>query len=328
MKAIITGGAGFIGSHLAELCLSKGLEVIVIDNLSNGSLKNLEFAKGNSNLEFIKDDILNIQKYKSKFKDVDYFFHLAGMADIVPSIDCPVKYHRVNVEGTLEVLEFVKQMSVKKFLYAASSSCYGIPKEYPTSETENCNPMYPYALTKMIGEQYAMHWGKTYNIPIISLRLFNVYGTRAQTKGAYGAVFKVFLAQKLANKPFTVVGDGTQSRDFTYVTDVAQAFLDSAESEITNEIMNVGTGRPQSVNRLVQLLGGKVEYIPKRPGEPEITQANIEKITSKLNWSSKVNFEAGVQLMLDNIEYWEDAKIWSSSEIEHATKSWFKFLGN
>src|SRR2546421_8818128 len=158
-------------------------------------------------------------------------------------------YHQANVDGTIAVLEASRLAGVKRLIYAASSSCYGIPDEFPTPETAPIRPMYPYALTKNLGESYVMHWHKIYKLPAVSLRLFNVYGPRARTSGAYGAVFGVFLAQKLAAEPFTVVGDGTQTRDFIFVTDVVDAFARAADSDVSGEPLNVGTGSPQSVNR-------------------------------------------------------------------------------
>ena len=164
-------------------------------------------------------------------------------------------------------------------------------------------------------------------MPVITLRLFNVYGTRSRTSGTYGAVFGVFLAQKLAGKPFTVVGDGNQTRDFTYVTDVADAFYTAAMSEVVQDAFNVGSGGTYSVNRLCELLGGEIIHIPKRPGEPDCTFADTKKIESKLGWRSKISFEEGVQKVLANIDYWAKAPVWTPDSIGVATEDWFKYLG-
>jgi UDP-glucose 4-epimerase len=255
-------------------------------------------------------------------------FHLAGLADIVPSIEMPEQYFSTNVSGTFNVLECARRCGVKRFLYAASSSSYGIPDIYPTPETSPIQPQYPYALTKFMGEELVLHWARVYQMPAVSLRLFNVFGPRSRTSGAYGAVFGVFLAQKLHNKPFTVVGDGRQTRDFTYVTDVAEAFLSAAQADVSGEAMNVGSGNHYSVNRLVQLLGGAVEYIPKRPGEPDCTFADVRKIEQLLGWKARVPFTEGVQRMLKNIEAWRDAPVWNPASIDHATASWFRYLGD
>jgi UDP-glucose 4-epimerase len=187
--------------------------------------------------------------------------------------------------------------------------------------------MYPYALAKYLGELYLLHWYKTYQMPVVSLRLFNVYGPRSRTTGAYGAVFGVFLAQKLAGKPFTVVGDGSQTRDFTFVTDVAAAFVQAAKSNIEGEVFNVGSGNTYSVNHLVNLLGGEVVYIPKRPGEPDCTFADITKISQLLGWQPKVSFEEGVQTRVRMIDHWRDAPVWDSNSIAAATADWFAHLG-
>lgn len=328
MRAIITGGAGFIGSHLAELLVESGHSVLVIDNLNSGKLENLSSLKDCPDFKFINADIRNYAEIEYLFKDTDWVFHLAGLADIVPSIEKPDLYYAVNATGTLNVLQAAKGHSIKRLIYAASSSCYGIPAKIPTPESSVIQPLYPYALTKYLGEEIALHWGKVYGVPVISLRLFNVYGPRSRTTGTYGAVFGVFMAQKLKNKPFTVVGDGSQTRDFTFVTDVANAFLRAAESELNLDVLNVGSGQHHSINYLVNLLGGKVIYMPKRPGEPDCTFANIDKITSNLKWQPEVSFEQGVNTMIENIESWKDAPIWDKDTIDDATKSWFQFLGD
>lgn len=325
--AIVTGGCGFIGSHLTDLLLNHGIKVTVIDNMSTGRRLNLDHQKDNNLLRIIEADISDYQSIESYFKGIDCVFHMAALADIVPSIKNPMEYHRSNVDGTVNVLQASVKHQIKRFLYTASSSCYGIPNNYPTRESDEMRPQYPYALTKMVGEEYALHFGKLYNLPLISLRLFNVYGPRSRTSGTYGAVFGVFLKQKLSNKPFTVVGDGTQSRDFTYVTDVADAFYTAAISDIENEVFNVGSGDHYSVNRLTELLGGEVTFIPKRPGEPGCTFADTSKIKEKLNWSAKISFEAGVEQVLSHIDYWQEAPLWDKDSINDATKDWFKYLG-
>ena len=327
MKALITGGAGFIGSHLSDKLIKLGHEVIIIDNLTNGRLNNIEHLLDNKNFKFHELDIINLEYIRPIFKDVDWVFHLAGIGDIVPSIENPKQYYDCNVTGTFNVLESSRAVGVKKIIYAASSTCYGIPDNYPTAETADIRPQFPYALTKYMGEELIMHWSQTYNIPAISLRLFNVYGPRSRTSGAYGAVFGVFLAQKLAEKPYTIVGDGKQTRDFTFVSDIAAAFIDAAESDVRGEIINIGSDNTYSVNRLVELLDGDVVHIPKRPGEPDCTWADISKARKLLNWKPKVSLEEGVGIVLDNIDYWREAPLWTPKTIADATKNWFKYLG-
>ena len=326
MKAIVTGGAGFIGSHMVDLLVKENFEVLVIDNLINGRVENINKS---SNVKFLKADISDYSvSFDEYFEDVDYVFHFAAMADIVPSINNPLLYHKANVDGTINILEAAKKSkNLKKFVYAASSSCYGIPDTYPTLETSSIKPEYPYAHTKRIGEEYVLHWGQVYKLPVVSMRFFNVYGPRHRTSGTYGAVFGVFLAQLLNNKPLTIVGDGEQTRDFTFVTDVVDACYTAAKSNITNEIFNVGSDNTYSINYLVELLGGEKVYIPKRPGEPDCTYADISKIKKMLNWAPKVSFEEGVKIMLENIEQWRESPVWNESSIQTATQDWFKYLG-
>ena len=327
MKALVTGGAGFIGSHLCELLYHQGHEVFVVDNMLSGSTKNLASIIESEKVSVHQVDIRDAKKLRPCFEGIDWVFHLAGLADIVPSIEHPDAYYSTNVTGTFEVLEACRTHGIKKIVYAASSSSYGIPEVYPTLETTPIKPQYPYALTKHLGEELVLHWGQVYDIPAISLRLFNVYGIRSRTTGAYGAVFGVFLAQKLAGEPLTVVGDGTQTRDFTYVTDVANAFLTAAESDVAGKAMNVGSGGHYSVNQIVELLESEYVTIPKRPGEPECTFADITEITQTLGWKPKVSFAEGVKIMLKNIENWREAPVWNTDSIAQATASWFKYLG-
>lgn len=327
MKALVTGGAGFIGSHLVDRLLADGHQVTVLDNMTTGRPENLAHCATNSNLQVVNIDVAGSSKIDSYLNGIDWVFHLAALADIVPSIQMPENYFRANVDGTFAVLESARKAGVRRFIYAASSSCYGIPDESPTPETAAIRTEYPYALTKYLGEQTALHWCKVYKLPVVSLRFFNVFGPRSRTSGTYGAVLGVFLAQKLANQPFTVVGDGSQTRDFTFVTDVVGACVKAAESEVIGEVMNVGSNGTYSINRLVELLGGDVVHIPKRPGEPDSTFADISKITNLLDWEPQVSFEQGVQVMLENINYWKEAPVWTGDKIAGATKEWFQYLG-
>ena len=325
--AVVTGGAGFMGSHLVERLLADGHTVAVVDSFATGRRENLAHLADNPALTVHQADIRDGAQIKPVFADAQWVFHLAALADIVPSIETPLAYHGANVDGTISVLEAAREAEIERFVYAASSSCYGIPDQYPTPETAPARPMYPYALTKFIAEQYVMHWNQVYGLPAVSLRLFNVYGPRARTGGTYGAVFGVFLAQKLAGEPFTVVGDGSQTRDFTFVTDVAAAFVNAARSELSGEIMNVGSGGSYSVNELVELLQGEVVSIPSRPGEPDCTFADTDKIAGLLGWRPVVGFAEGVRFMVDGIEQWRDAPVWTPHDIARATESWFTYLG-
>ncbi len=325
--AIVTGGAGFIGSHMVDLLVERGFQVRVIDNLYGGREENIAHHAKEGSVVFEHRDIRSVTPTDALFKDVDCVFHFAGIGDIVPSIENPADYMDVNVQGTVRILEAARHNNARKFVYAASSSCYGLA-ETPTTESHRINPEYPYALSKYMGEQATFHWHQVYGLPVNAIRIFNAYGTRSRTSGAYGAVFGVFLRQKLAGKPLTVVGDGTQSRDFLYVTDVARAFFAAAETDLVGEVWNLGAGNPQSVNHLVELLGCETVGLPKRPGEPECTHADITKIQSELGWAPEVSFEAGVSRILENIDYWAEAPLWDQASIAEATDTWFKYLGS
>ncbi len=325
--AVVTGGAGFIGSHMVDNLLGRGYRVRAVDNLISGRESNVAHQSGNPDFALEKRDVRDLQPGDALFRDARIVIHFAGIGDIVPSIERPAEYMSANVQGTVKVLECAREAKVQKFVYAASSSCYGLA-DTPTREDHPVQPQYPYALSKWMGEVACFHWHKVYRLPVNSVRIFNAYGTRVRTTGAYGAVFGVFFRQKLAGRPYTVVGDGSQTRDFLYVTDVAEAFRLAAETDKTGEIWNLGAGNPQSVNRLVDLLGGEKQYIPKRPGEPDCTWADIGKIQRDLGFKPQVPFEQGVAMMMKEIEVWRDAPLWDPQSISAATKTWFEYLGN
>mgnify|MGYP001214054120 CR=1 FL=1 len=323
---IITGAAGFIGSHMTELMLKKNFNVIGIDDLSTGSEENLKKVRGNKNFYFKKKDILDLKNSEFLNKKVFYIFHFAGKGDVVPSIENPFDYVNTNVLATTRICEIGKSLKIKKLVYAASSSCYGVNNK-KLSENASISLEHPYALSKFYGEQIALNWCKIYNLPVNSIRIFNAYGPRVRTSSNYGAVFGVFFKQKLENKPFTIVGNGNQKRDYVYVKDVCEAFYLAAQTKIIGEIFNLGTGKPQRINYLAKILDCKNKvYIPKRPGEPNITWANINKISKLLKWQPKTKFEKGVAIMLKDIEYWRKAPLWNKQNIKKATKTWFKLL--
>lgn len=325
--AVVTGGAGFIGSHMVDVLIDRNYSVRVIDNLVGGRELNLAHHADGGDFTLETRDIRALKENDNLFKDAKYVFHFAGIGDIVPSIEHPTDYMSANVQGTVQVLEAARSAGVEKLVYAASSSCYGLAAT-PTREDHPIEPEHPYALSKYQGEMAVFHWNRVYNLPANAIRIFNAYGTRSRTSGAYGAVFGVFLKQKLAGKPFTVIGDGTQSRDFLFASDVAEAFLLAAETERTGRIYNLGAGNPQTVNRLVELLGGEVINIPKRPGEPDCTWADITRITTELGWRQKISFEDGVERILNNIDYWSEAPLWEPRSIADATKTWFDLLSD
>ena len=325
---LITGGAGFIGSHMVEYILKKGFKVRVIDNLIGGSLENLSNVKNNKNFDIILKDIKKIDLNSSFFKNIYSVIHFAGSGSIVPSIENPNFYIQNNLLSTSHLLEACIKNKIQNFVYAASSSCYGLTK-VPTSEANKINCEHPYALSKYLGEQAALHWSKVYNLNVNSLRIFNAYGPRLTTKGAYGTVFAVFLKQILENKPLTLVGNGQQKRDYIYVDDVVKAFFKASFTKTKSKVFNIGAGKPQSINYMIKLLVGK-NYkkinIPDRPGEPKITWAKIDLARKELNWKPSVSFEYGIEQMLKNIDYWKKSKLWNKKNISIATQSWFKYL--
>lgn len=321
-KCIVTGGCGFIGSHLVDHLISKNFKVIVLDNLSTGRMKNL-----NKRAEFHKVDLSRYGHWKKYFKDVKYVFHLAGLAELVSSIKNYDKYYYSNIAASFNVFQASKENNCKKIIYTASSTCYGKPKKYPTPENEKINTLHPYAVTKFLGEEVLTRFGKIFNIPVVSARLFNVYGPRVRGTKGYGAVFTVFLSQKYHNKPFTVVGSGKQKRDFTYIEDIVTALFKLATNrKVLNGIYNIGSGKSVSVNKIVEYLGGKKISIPKRPGEPDMTFANISKIKKKINWSPKYGIKDGIKIMLANIEDYKKQPLWDKKKIKVVTSDRFKFL--
>lgn len=322
MKCLVTGGSGFIGSHLVRELSKRGHKVTVF---SNGMPAGHALAGGTLYcLHDIVDD--PPPEIHPDYFPFDWCFHLAALADVVPSIERPLDYHRVNVDGTVNMLDYCVRTGVKRFIYASSTSIYGIPEEYPTPETAPADPQYPYALTKYIAEQYVMRWGKFYKLPVVSLRINFAYGPGMKSK-CYGAVLKVFMAQKANHAPFTVVGDGSQSRDFVFVEDVADAFIKAAESDVSGEIFNVGYGEPRQLNDVIRLLGGgEVVYLPKRPGEPDRTWPDIRKIYTVLGWEPKVSLEEGMKVMLEHLDDWKGETVWTPETIKEATKEWYKYL--
>ena len=296
-KSIITGGAGFIGSNLADHLVQAGHKVIVLDNFVSGKKTNLSHHK-KKNLKLIKIDISlnkNLNKY---FKGVDFIFHLAGLAEITPSFKNPKKYFLNNVLGTFNVLEAAKNKKIKKLIYAASSSCYGNPSAFPTSESAKIELKHPYALTKFMGEELVMNYASIFNMPNISFRFFNVYGPRLNSSGQYSAVFGNFLKQKKTKKPLTVTGNGKQTRDFIHVDDLINAFLKIIKSKFANRIYNLGSGKEISINKIAHLFGGKKIFIPKRLGEPKRSLANIAKLKKDIDWRPTITIREGVKKLL------------------------------
>ena len=321
---VVTGGCGFIGSHLVDLLISKGFHVRVIDNLSTGNILNL-----NKKAKFYEYDLSKNTKWEKVFKGASLIFHLAGLAELVSSIKNYKTYFESNVLSTFNVFNIAKKSKCKKIIYTASSTCYGIPKKFPTPEIYPINPIHPYAITKYLGEELIMRLGKVYGVNCISARLFNVYGPRVRGTKGYGSMFTVFLTQKYFKQPLTIVGSGMQKRDFTYVSDVCDAlYLLAINKKVEHDIFNIGSGKTVSVNKISNLIKGKKNYIPERPGEPRITFADIKKIKKIVGWKPKVSIEKGVKIMLQNVKFYKNLPIWNKNKIKTATKDWFKYLGN
>ena len=298
-RSVVTGGAGFIGSNLVDHLVRIGHKVIVLDNFVSGKKANLTHHK-KKDVKIIRIDISKSKNLDKYFKRVDYVFHLAGLAEIIPSIKNPKKYFNTNVLGTLKVVESARRAGVKKLIYAASSSCYGSPKNFPTSEKEKIDTKHPYGLTKFLGEQLVLKYATNFNMPNISFRFFNVYGPRLNMSGQYSAVFGNFLRQKRTNKPLTIVGDGKQTRDFIHVDDLTNAFIKVAKSSLVNKIYNLGSGKEISINKIANLFGGKKTFIPKRPREPKRSLANISKIKKDINWKPTITIQEGINRLLKN----------------------------
>ena len=296
-KSIITGGAGFIGSNLTDHLVRIGHKVVVLDNFVSGKKSNISHHS-KKKVKIVKIDISKSEKLSKYFKGADYVFHLAALAQIIPSIKNPKKYFKNNVNGTLNVLEAAKKEKIKKFIYAASSSCYGNPKKFPTSEKDQIDLKNPYAATKFIGEELVMRYATLYKMPNISFRFFNVYGPRLSTSGQYSAVMSNFLSQTKSKKALTIVGDGKQTRDFIHVDDLANAFIKVIKSKLVNKIYNLGSGKSTSINTVAKIFRGKRKHIAIRPGEPRTSLAKITKLKKDINWKPKISIQLGIKKLL------------------------------
>lgn len=288
MKYVVVGGAGFIGSNVTDLLIDEGHEVLVIDNLSTGNLENV-----NSKASVLIEDITNSpESLTSTFKNFDGVFHLAALARVQPSIENPIEFNHTNVDGTLNVLVAARDAGIKRVVYSASSSAYGNAEIVPTKEDYPTDPLSPYGLQKLIGEQYCRVFHHCYELETVSLRYFNVFGERQPLSGAYALVMSVFAKQLLEGKPLTITGDGEQRRDFTYVKDVARANLLAMTSKNVGkgDVINIGNGDNRSINQLASMMGGDIEYIDPRL-EPRETLADNSKAKELLNWHPTVNLE-------------------------------------
>ena len=299
MRIVITGGAGFIGSNLAtELSKEKESEVIIVDDLSTGRVSNLE--KINKNINLVRGSITDLQLLKGIFKDVDYVFHQAAIPSVPRSIKDPIASNNANVNGTLNVLVAAKDCNVKKVIYASSSSVYGDTPELPKREDMVPNPLSPYAVTKLLGEYYCKVFNEVYGLKTISLRYFNVYGPRQDPYSDYAAVIPRFINRVLENKPPVIYGDGEQTRDFTFVTDVVRANIQAMKSD-ANGVYNIASGNRISINELanviMKLMGRNLKPIHEAPREGDIRHSlgDISSAKKTLSYEPQYSVEEGLR---------------------------------
>ncbi len=297
MSILVTGGAGFIGSHIVDQLLTEGNDVTVVDNLSEGKLDNLMRWKGNSRLEFVRGDVKDFELVKRLADHKSVIFHLAAMSRIQPSITDPISCFHQNMIGTANVLEAARNAGVKRVVYSASSSAYGQINQPPLVEDMPTDCLNPYSLSKKVGEDLMDLYHRLYGMSTISLRYFNVYGPRHPESGSYATVIAIFRRQKRLSEKLTIVGDGEQRRDFTFVGDVVRANMMAMMNREISGVINVGTGMNHSINEIAQLVGGDVEHIEPRLGEAQVTLADNEKARHLLGWSPSVTLEQGLMLL-------------------------------
>lgn len=292
--ALVTGGAGFIGSHLVDALLARGLRVRVVDNFATGRRESV-----NQTAEIVEADIRDGARLKAAFAGVDCIFHTAALPRVMFSIEHPVESHLANVVGTLNVLIAAREAGVRRVIFSGSSAVYGDQPALPLKEAMAPNPLNPYALQKLTGEQYARIFHRLFGLETLTLRYFNVYGPRMADEGAYVTVISVFIRQKLAGEPLTIDGDGSQTRDFTHVRDVVRANLLAMDSAIADgRALNVGRGSNLSVNRIAEIIGGPKAYRERRPGDARDTLADISQAREVLGWEPQVATEDGLRELM------------------------------
>lgn len=300
MKAIVTGGAGFIGSHITRELIRRTYRVTVLDNLATGRISNLEPLLRNGHVEFIRGSITNLRLLRKIFSGADYVFHQAAVPSVPRSIKNPKASHNANITGTLNVLLAARDKGIKKVVYASSSSVYGNTPILPKVEDMIPRPLSPYAVTKLTGEYYCKVFQEIYGLNTVCLRYFNVYGPRQDPNSAYAAVIPLFISRAMEGKPPVIFGDGEQTRDFTFVGDVAEANIQAAESKATG-IFNIGGANRVTLNHLAQLiieLVGKPAIKPvhqePRPGDVEHSLADITK-AGTFGYHPKYSLEKGLK---------------------------------
>ncbi len=299
VRVIVTGGAGFIGSHLAEELLKRGYQVIILDDLSTGKRGNIEPILIQGDIQFIEGSVTDLPLLNKLFQNVSYVFHLAAIPSVPRSIENPLASHDVNATGTLNVLLAAKDNKVKKVIYASSSSVYGDTPTLPKREDMPTNPQSPYAVTKLAGEYYCQIFYEVFALPTICLRYFNIYGPRQDPSSQYAAVIPRFVDRLFRGEPPIIFGDGEQTRDFTFVKDAAEANILATESDATG-VFNIGTGKRVSINELARLItrliGKDIEpiYQESRPGDIRHSLADISK-AKQFGYNPKYNLEEGLR---------------------------------
>lgn len=297
-KVLITGAAGFIGSHLVDECIRRGYFVVGLDNLSTGSRKNIEHHFDNpGSFQFIEGDIRDEKTVAEAMRGVEYVLHTAALARIQPSLKDPKLYHDVNTRGTLNLLWEAHRRRIRKFVFSSSSSVYGRDTEEALVETMQIHPTSPYAVGKALGELYCSMFTETYGLPCVALRYFNVFGPRMIPNGSYAAVISLFMDKKSKDEPLVIYGDGEQKRDFTWVLDVVDANLRAMEQKQTGTY-NIGSGKNHTVNKVAAMVGGEPEHAPERKGEYRSTLADYSKAERELGWTPKTTFEDGMEILL------------------------------
>lgn len=323
LKSLVTGAAGFIGSHLVDQLMKAGHEVVAIDNEINGSWSNLTQWEENQRFKKVHQDILEIQPNDQNFKDCDYVFHLASLECPTTSLSNPEIFFSTNIHGTVKVLQASRQSKIKKFLYAGSSAVYG-DASTPTTENDSIAPLTPSCLTKSQAEEICLHWGEVFSIPVNGLRIFNSFGPRDQTKIYPGSAFSIWMKQKNQGQPLTVVGDGSHARDFIYCTDVANAFYIAALEGKEGEVYNIGSGKAVSLNEITDQVKGKKIFLKNREDEPSKTWADISKFQFDCNWQPRIPLESGIEFSLDVLDEWKGDATWNEESLNDFFQTWFE----
>ncbi len=318
MRAIVTGAAGFVGSHLVEHLIQANWEVIALDRHTRNW--------GTLPVEYVRCDLEDAHSVGQLKLEADVVCHLAGYGEMLGALRDPAAYLQANVIGTAAALELARAVGAKRFVYAASSSCYGARPPVPTAEDAPIDLGHPYALSKYLGEQAAFHWARVYGLEVNSLRLFTAYGPRMRKSDALGPVLNIFLAQKAHGVPLTIVGDGTQGRDFVHARDVAEAFYLAAAAPVHGQIWNVGSGETQTIDHIADLIGGPTVRIPERHGDPHTARADITRIRRDLVWTPKVSFPDGLRELLADWGAWQNAPVWTPDVMVRETAQWQALL--